>query len=205
MTQTTPAQESYPRFSCPHPQCAQCHRLGEGPIAQRSWTGTHTHIARLRCTACDRECSAREGTLLARSTLSADTVERRLQGQRWGGCDDGTAALCAVDLTTVERFQRVATPRAQPHHQQGVRDVDVPGVQVDEAHAPLRPTQVAWVQTACAMGRGLLLGGDVGPRTQEQAATLLAQVVARTRKLPVFLTEGWQASTAALLQVLGVL
>src|SRR2546429_7154401 len=55
------------------------------------------------------------------------------------------------------------------------------------------------------MGSGLLLWVDFGPRTQEQAATLLAQVVARTRKLPVFLTEGWKAYTAALLQGIGVI
>ena len=46
----------------------------------------------------------------------------------------------------------MATPRAQTPHQQVVRDVDVPGVQVDEAHAKRRPTQVEGVQTALAMG-----------------------------------------------------
>jgi IS1 family transposase/transposase-like protein len=205
MTQTTPAQERYPRFSCPNPQCAQFNRLGEGNIAHRSWTGTHKHIERLRCTACDREFSEREGTLMARSKLSEDTVERLLKCQRWGVCDEGTADICAVDLKTVYRFQRVATQRAQTHHKQVVRDVDVPGVQLDEAHSKLRPKQVEWVHTALAMGSGFLLWVDFGPRTQEQAATLLAQVVARTRKLPVFLTDGWKAYTAALLQVLGVI
>jgi hypothetical protein len=31
-----------------------------------------------------------------------------------------------------------------------VRAVDVPGVQLDEAHSKLRPRQVAWMHTACA-------------------------------------------------------
>ena len=100
--------------------------------------------------------------------------------------------------------QRVATQRAQTPHQQVVRDVDVPGVQLDEAHAKLRPKQVAWVQTALAMGSGFLLWVDFGPRTQDTAAALIAQVIARTRALPLFLTDGWKASTAALLQVVGV-
>ena len=148
MTQTTPAQERYTRFSCPNPQCARFNHPGEGNIVHRSWTGTHKHIERLRCTACDREFSEREGTLMARSKRSEDTVERLLQCQRWGVCDEGTADICAVDLKTVYRFQRVATQRAQTHHKQGVRDVDVPGVPLDEAHATLRPKQGEWVHTA---------------------------------------------------------
>ena len=85
---------------------------------------------------------------MARSKRSEDTGERLLKCQRWGVCDEGTADICDVDLKTVYRFQRVATQRAQTHHKQGVRDVDVPGVPLDEAHATLRPKQVEWVQTA---------------------------------------------------------
>ena len=64
--------ERYTRFSCPNPQCAQFNRPGAGNIVHRSWTGTHKHIERLRCTACDREFSEREGTLMARSKLPED-------------------------------------------------------------------------------------------------------------------------------------
>jgi hypothetical protein len=66
------------------------------------------HIERLRCMACGREFSEREGTLMARSTLPEDTVIRLVQCQRWGVCDAGTADICAVDLKTVHRFQHVA-------------------------------------------------------------------------------------------------
>jgi hypothetical protein len=205
MTQTTPAQERYTRFSCPNPACAGFNRPGEGHIAHRSWTGTHKHIERLRCTACGREFSEREGTLLARSKLPEDTVVRLLKCQRWGVCDEGTADICAVDLKTVHRFQQVAAQRAETHHRQVVREVDVPGVQLDEAHSKLRPRQVVWIHTALAMGSWFLLWVDVGPRTQEHAATLVAQVVARAREFPLFLTDGWKAYSAALLQVLGVI
>ena len=204
MTLTTPVQERYTRFSCPNPHCAQFNRPGEGNIAHRSWTGTHKHIERLRCTACDREFSEREGTLMARSKLPEDTIIQLVKCQRWGVCDAGTADICAVDLKTVHRLQQVAAQRAETHHRQVVREVDVPGVQLDEAHAKLRPHQVAWIHTALAMGSWFLLWVDVGPRTQEQAAMMLAQVVARVREGPLFLTDGWKASSAALLQVLGV-
>jgi IS1 family transposase len=204
MISTTPAPERYTRFSCPNPQCARFHRPGEGHIAHRSWTGTHQHIERLCCTACDREFSEREGTLMARSKLPEDTGIRLLKCQRWGVCDAGTADICAVDLKTVHRFQHVAAQRAETHHRQVVCEVDVPGVQLDEAHSKLRPRQVAWIHTALAMGSWFLLWVDVGPRTQEQAAALVAQVVARVRVLPIFLTDGWKAYSAALLQVVGI-
>jgi len=54
------------------------------------------------------------------------------------------------------------------------------------------------------MGSWFLLWVDFGPRTQDTAAALIAQVVARARQLPLFLTDGWKAYTAALLQVVGV-
>ena len=193
MTLTTPVQERYTRFSCPNPQCAQFNRPGEGNIAHRSWTGTRKHIERLRCMACDREFSEREGTLMARSKLPDETVIQLVKCQRWGVCDEGTADICAVDLKTVHRLQQVAAQRAETHHRQVVRGVDVPGVQLDEAHSKLRPHQVAWIHTALAMGSWFLLWVDVGPRTQEQAALMLAQVVARVRELPLLLTDGWKA------------
>jgi hypothetical protein len=137
MIQTTPAQERYTRCSCPTPACAGCNRPGEVNIAHRSWTGTHTPIERLRCTAGGRACSAREGTLLARSKFPEDPVVRLLKGQRWGVCDAGTADMYGVDLKTVHRFQQVAAQRAETHHRQGVREVDGPGVQLDAA--PSKP------------------------------------------------------------------
>jgi hypothetical protein len=170
----------------------------------RSWTGTHQYSERLPCIVCDREFSEREGTLQARSKLPEDTVIRLVQCQRWGVCDAGSADICAVALKTVHRFQRVAAQRAETHHRQVVCEVDVPGVQLDEVPSKLCPRQVAWSHTALAMGSGFLLWVDVGPRTQEHAAALVAQVVARGRELPLFLTEGWQAYSAAFLQVVSI-
>ena len=54
------------------------------------------------------------------------------------------------------------------------------------------------------MGSGFLLWVDFGPRTQDTAAVLIAQVVARAQELPLFLTDGWKAYTAALRQGVGV-
>ena len=141
---------------------------------------------------------------MARSTLPEATVAQLLTCQRWGVCDAGTADICAVALKTVHRFQRVAAPRAEVHHRQSVQHLAVQGVQWDEAHAKLRPHHVAWGHTAVALGSGFLLWVDFGPRHQDTAAALIAQVIARTRALPLLLTDGWKAYTAALLQVWGI-
>jgi hypothetical protein len=193
MTLTTPVPERYTRFSCPHPPCAQCNRPGAGNIAHRSWTGTHQPIERLRCTACDRECSEREGTRMARRKLPEATVIQLVQGQRWGVCEAGPADIWAVALNPVHRWQQGAAQRAAPHQRQGGREVDVPGVQVEEAHATLRPHQGAWLPTALALGSWFGLWRAGGPRTQEQAAVRRAQGVARGRELPLLRTDGWNA------------
>jgi hypothetical protein len=141
---------------------------------------------------------------MARSTLPAATVEPLLQCQRWGVGDEGTADSWAMALQTVHRLQPVAAQRAETYHRQSVQHVEVPGVPWDAAQAKLRPKQMAWVPTALAMGSWLLLWVDGGPRTQGPAVALIAQVVARTQPLPLVLTDGWKPSTAALLQILGV-
>jgi hypothetical protein len=143
MIQTTPAQDKYRRFSCPNPRCVWFNQPGKGNITHRSWTGTRQHIERLRCTICDREFSKRAGTLMARSKLPEDTVIRLVKCPRWGVCDAGTADLWAVDLKPVQRLQHVGAQRAETHHHQVVREVDVPGVQLDEAYS---------IQTAAAAG-----------------------------------------------------
>ena len=62
------------------------------------------------------------------------------------------------------------------------------------------PIFAPWVPTALAMGSWFLLWGDCGLRTQEQAA-----IPGQARELPIFLTDGWKAYMAVLLQVIGVI
>jgi hypothetical protein len=73
----------------------------------------------------------------------------------------------------------------------------------DERSSKRRGPQVEGRHTAIAMSRRFRLGVPWGPRTQEPADLLLAPVVARLWSGPVWLREGWKASPAACLQVLG--
>ena len=54
-----------------------------------------------------------------------------------------------------------------------------------------------------AMRSQFLLWVYWGPRTQESTALLIAQAVARLCSLPVWLSDGWRAHPAALVQVPG--
>lgn len=198
-----PADHHSSTCSCPNPRCPRQGQRGAGNIVHRSWTGKAKHIERLRCTQCGQEFSERRGTLMASSKLPEETVERLLKCQRWGVCDAGTADICRVDIKTVHRLQKVAAQRAQEHHAQVTRALRVEGVQLDEMHTKLRRRRVEWLHTAIAMGSLFMLWVHWGPRTQESAATLIAQVVARLQGLPVWLSDGWKAYPAALVQVLG--
>ena len=198
-----PEEHHYSTCSCPNPHCPRQGQRGAANIVHRSWTGKDKHIERLRCTRCGQEFSARRGTLMAATKLPEATVERLLKCQRWGVCDAGTADICGVDIKTVHRFQKVAAQRAQTHHEQVTQNLQVEGVQLDEMHSKLRRRRVEWLHTAIAMGSLFVLWVHWGPRTQESAATLIAQVVARLHGLPVWLSDGWKAYPAALWQVLG--
>ena len=203
MRPTTPGEEKYTQFSCPNPACSLFNHSGRGNIAHRSWTGKRKDIERLRCTVCRKEFSERAGTLMERGKLPEATVERLLKCQRWGVCDAGTADICGVNIKSVHRFQDLSAKRAQVHHQQVVDQVEVDGVQLDEAHSKRRPGKVEWIHTALAMGSLFVLWVAFGPRNTETAACLIAQVVARLQSLPMFLTDCWKAYPKALVQVLG--
>ncbi len=203
MSPTPVVDGQYSRLSCPNQACADFNQTGRGNIRHRSWTGKHKHIEGLSCTTCGDEFSEREGTLMARSKLPESTVAQLLKCQRWGVCDAGTAEICGVDIKTVHRFQRIAFGRAATHHQQVVRHLDVAGVQLDEAHSKRRPGTVVWIHTALAMQSLFILWVAFGERTTQTAAGLIAQVVARVRAVPLFLTDGWKCYPPALLQVLG--
>jgi hypothetical protein len=135
--------------------------------------------------------------------LPEETVERLLKCQRWGVCDAGTADICRVDIKTVHRVQKGAAQRAQAHHAQVTRELQVEGIQRDEMHSKRRGPRVEWRHTAIAMRSRFVLWVHWGPRTQASAALLIAQVVARLGGLPVWLSDGWKAYPAALWQVLG--
>jgi IS1 family transposase len=140
---------------------------------------------------------------MSHTKLPEEKVIRLLKCERWGVCDDGTADICEVDIKTLHRFQELSSQRGKAHHEQVVKDVEVSGVQLDEMHSKRRPGQVEWIHTALAMGSLFVLWVAFGERTTKTASYLVAQVVARLQKIPIFLTDCWKAYPKALIGVLG--
>lgn len=198
-----PARDQYKGVSCPEPSCRLFNQPGQGNLRHRSWTGKNKEIERIICQVWGREFSERRGTLMEKTKLPEEKVTRLLKCQCWGVCDEGTADICEVDIKTVHRFQRVAFARAQEHHEQVVQDLTVEGVQMDEMWSKVRGHGRQWVLTALAMKSFFLLWVEMGQRGATEAATLVAQVVARLRRVPLFLTDGWKVYKQALLRVLG--
>jgi hypothetical protein len=179
--------------SCPDLRCPSRGPRGTRHLAHRAWTGKDTPIARWRGQACGQGCSARRGPVVEATKLPEETVERRLQCQRWGVGEAGTADRCGVGSKTVQRFQTVAAQRAQTHHDPVPRALPVAAGQLEEMHATRRGPPVAWRQTAIAMSRRCVRWGHGGPRPQERAALRSAPVVARRCGVPVWLRAGWKA------------
>ncbi|MCS6806505.1 MAG: hypothetical protein RMM98_15780 [Acidobacteriota bacterium] len=202
MNMPEPAPDQYNWLGCPNPMCRLFNQPGQGNIRHRAWSGKHKDLEWVKCQVCKTEFSERRGTLMDKTKLPEETVERLLRCQRWGGCDEGTADIGQVDPKTVRRFQRVSAARAQEHHEQVVREVEVAGVQRDEMHSKLRRHRAAWIFSALAMSSQFILWVVCGPRSPETAAHLIAQVVARLKSVPLFLTDGWKVYKPALLHVL---
>jgi hypothetical protein len=108
------------------------NQINQGNISHRSWTGVRKDIERLRCLTCKKEFSSRAGSLQERAKVSEEKQELLLKCSRWGVCDEGIAGICAVNLKTVRLFQDNAAKRAEVHHDNLVKEINAPAVQVDE-------------------------------------------------------------------------
>ena len=128
------SKPDYTKFCCPNPACCLYNQFNQRNIFHRSWTGVKKDIERLRCSACKKEFSSRTGTLQERAKVSEEKQELMLKCFRWGVCDEGVADICAVNLKTVRLFQDKAAKRAEVHHDNLVKEINAPAVQVDELY-----------------------------------------------------------------------
>ena len=122
---------------------------------------------------------------MARSKLPEDTVIRLVQCPRWGVCDAGPPTCVPWISKQCIAFSVSRPIVLGPIIARWCARWTCRRPMGCAAHSTLRLRQVAWIHTALAMGSWFLLWVDVGPRPQESAATLVAQVVARVRAIPL--------------------
>jgi IS1 family transposase len=194
----------YTQFRCPNPVCIFYNTPDQANIMHRSWTGTNKNIERLRCTACKKEFSDRCGTLQERAKIPLEKQELMLKCFRWGVCEEGTADISNVNPKTVRLFQEKTAKRAETHHDNLVKDVRTPGVQLDELWAKMAG-QKQWLAAAIAMKSLLIIAVTIGNRDGKLADRLLAQVWARCSWIGIFLTDGWRPYLTSIIKCFGAL
>ena len=195
----------YSKFCCPNPSCNFYGKKNSSNIKHRSWTGKNKDIQRLRCTGCSQEFSSRRGTLIEKSSLSADIVARVLKCFRWGLHDEAIADVCEVDQDTVVNIRKRASVRAQIHHDQEVQEVKDAAAQADELYVKLSNKSTCWIAAVILTQSLLIVSAAIGSRNQGMADQLIAETRLRCSWLLAIFTDGWRPYLSAIVRCFGKL
>jgi transposase-like protein len=126
-------------FACPNEDCSDFNRFAAGNLSVCERMGKARRIRRLYCKSCGHRFSERQGSLLAGSKLSEETVVRIVKCLGYGCSVEATADICEVDARTVELLLTKAGRRAEDFHRLQLEQLSKPieVVELDELHAPL--------------------------------------------------------------------
>jgi len=126
-------------FACPNPDCDLFNQFNANNLSVVERMGKDKAIRRLRCNACGRRFSEREGSLMQYTKLPEDTVVRIIKCLGHGCSIEATADICEVDARTVARMLAKAGRRAEDFHRLQLEHLAGPleAVQLDELHGKL--------------------------------------------------------------------
>jgi len=124
-------------FACPNEDCSRFNVFGGGNLSVCERMGRDKQIRRLYCNHCGQRFSERQGSLMARSKLPADTVVRIIKCLTHSCSIEATADICEVDPRTVELLLTKAGRRADDFHRLALDRLESPPpvVELDELHA----------------------------------------------------------------------
>jgi transposase-like protein len=111
-----PSEDDLTGFACPNEECCDFNRFAAGNLRVCERMGKERRIRRLYCSSCGHRFSERQGSLLARSKLSEETVVRIVKCLGHGCSVEATADICEVDPRTVLLLLSKAGPRAEDFH-----------------------------------------------------------------------------------------
>lgn len=192
----------YTSFACPNINCKLHGCPNQGNITHHSWIGKDKHIERLRCLECKKAFSENKNTLRERAKIKEEQQILLLKCFRWGVCDEGAADISEVNLKTVGLFRSKVAEHAKTHHECQVKDLDAPGIQMDEIRAKQKGS-ITWAAVAMLMNTYLIVAVACGKRSQSLADVLFAEVWGRCRRTGIFLTDGWRCYYSALMRCFG--
>jgi transposase-like protein len=130
-------------FACPNESCADFNRFGASNLSVCEWIGKDKKIRRLYCRSCGCRFSERQGSLMANTKLSEETVVRIVKCLVHGCSIEATADICDVTPHTVESFLEKAGRRAEDFHRLQLEKLTEPlgVVELDELHGRSAPTK----------------------------------------------------------------
>ncbi len=128
-------------FACPNEDCGDFNCFAAGNLSVCEWMGKDHRIRRLYCKSCGHRFSEREGSLMARTKLPAETVVRIIKCLVHGCSLEATADICEVTPRTVESLLDKAGRRAEDFHRLQVEKITKPleVVELDELHGRSAP------------------------------------------------------------------
>jgi transposase-like protein/IS1 family transposase len=182
-------------YGCPHPNCQyfnnpdpQFHALvGYGHHGRRD------PIQDFYCQACHRKFTARRHTPLYRLKTLPAIIAQVLHAVAEGLSLQATARVFHLPDATVQRWLTRAGLHSHALHDQLLRGLHLPHVQLDELRLKLRgAAEAAWLWVACDARTKLIPAFVLGPRTQTLANQLVHELVCRLApgELPIFSSDG---------------
>jgi IS1 family transposase/transposase-like protein len=155
--------------------------------------GRTDHIQQFRCQACGAKVSARWGTALAHLKTPPGRI-----GEVLSALAEGLDVCAAVRVfghgeATITRWRDRAAQQADRLHDQVLRDLQLPHLQLDEIRTRLRPRrQVTWLWLALDPRTKLIPALALGARTQQTAHSLIHALRATLAPtcVPLVTTDG---------------
>lgn len=143
VAEVIPPGDDLAGFTCPNEDCCDFNRFAAGNLSVCERMGKDRRIRRLYCKSCGHRFSEREGSLMARTKLSEETVVRIVKCLVHGCSIEATADICEVTPRTVESLLDKAGRRAEDFHHLQLEKVTKPlnVVELDELHGRSAPVK----------------------------------------------------------------
>jgi len=176
ITNTRPAIES---LACVEPECDLYGQRGGGNLTIRKCYGKD-RIRYLRCRGCGSEFSERKGTALWNTKVCETKAVAVAEHLSEGCSQESVTRLVKVDISVVQRLNRVVGQHSRRFHDAHVCAVEVEALAADERHGfSGTKQQAAWEAEVMDPQSKLVLTHVQGQRNEELIRRLYQDVCGR--------------------------
>jgi len=200
---TRPPIES---LACVEPECDVYGQVGQGNLTVRKTYG-EDRIRYLRCRRCGGEFSERKGTALWNTKVSEAKAISVAEHLSEGCSQESVARLVKIDISVVQRLNRVVGQHSRRFHDAQVQQVEVAALAADERYGfsgtKLEPM---WEAEVMDPQSKLILAHVQGRRGEELIRHLYQETVQRVtnRHHLVLFTDGEHSYASLFPEFFGV-